>query len=210
MFGRLMCLLFIPCLSMAQSHTKFFIRFADRANSPYSISVPSDYLSAKAIARRAQQNIAIVDNDLPVNPSYVQGVQNTGARVLTRSKWMNGVTVECDSTQLQAISALPYVISSTTVNRMRPDSHGKSKFKSGGVPYNSTANLARSQSLDYGMSFNQIHLMNGEYLHEAGFKGEGMTIAVLDAGFFSVDQLAPFDSIRSSGQILNPGRRFGT
>ena len=202
MFGRLMCLLFIPCLSMAQSHTKFFIRFADRANSPYSISVPSDYLSAKAITRRAQQNIAIVDNDLPVNPSYIQGVQNTGARVLTRSKWMNGVTVECDSTQLQAISALPYVISSTTVNRMRPDSHGKSKFKSGGVPYNSTANLARSQSLDYGMSFNQIHLMNGEYLHDAGFKGEGMTIAILDAGFFSVDQLAPFDSIRSSGQIL--------
>ena len=202
MFGRLMCLLFIPCLSLAQSHTKHFIRFADKLNSPYSISVPSDYLSAKAIARRAQQNIAIVDNDLPVNPSYVLGVQNTGARILTRSKWMNGVTVECDSTQLQAISALPYVISSTTVNRMRPNSHGKSKFKTGGVPYNSTASLARSQSLDYGMSFNQIHLMNGEYLHDAGFKGEGMTIAVLDAGFFSVDQLAPFDSIRSAGQIL--------
>ena len=37
---------------------------------------------------------------------------------------------------------------------------------------------------NYGIfSFNEIHLHNGEFLHNIGLRGQGMQIAILDNGF---------------------------
>lgn len=178
---------------------KFFIRFTDKNNSPYSVSNPADFLSARALARRAAQNIAVTTEDLPVNPNYVDSVIAKGATVITRNKWFNGVTVQCDSTILADILNLPFVVNATKVIRKKnvtdnplPDKH---------LPY-SAPSVLRTASLDYGQSFNQIHLMNGEYLHNLGYTGSGMVIAVLDAGFYNVDQLSAFDSLRLRGGIL--------
>src|SRR5436190_3896081 len=66
------------------SPSKYFIRFTDRANSPYSLSTPTDFLSARAIARRTAHNIPYSTNDLPVNPQYIDSVISKGAQVLTR------------------------------------------------------------------------------------------------------------------------------
>ena len=41
----------------------------------------------------------------------------------------------------------------------------------------------------YGMSRPQVEMLGGERLHEIGLRGEGMTIAVLDGGFQSVDRI---------------------
>ncbi|MBK6839370.1 MAG: S8 family serine peptidase [Bacteroidetes bacterium] len=203
MFLRiLLVLILVSSCFVDAGASKYFISFSDKNNTPYSVSTPSDFLSAKAISRRITQNIPVLQNDLPVDPAYILAVQNTGAVVLNRSKWYNGIIIDCDSATLQAVTALPFVNSSTAVNRIGRSSGKIDKFKTSDVPYNSSGSLARTQSFDYGGSFNQIHLMNGEYLHDAGFKGEGMTIAILDAGFYSVDQLSPFDSIRAGGQIL--------
>jgi subtilisin family serine protease len=57
-------------------------------------------------------------------------------------------------------------------------------------------------SYNYGPSFNQINMIGGVCLHNLGFNGEGMQIAVLDAGFYRVDSLPIFDSLRTNGQIL--------
>jgi len=53
---------------------KYFIRFTDKNNSPYSIDNPSAYLAQRAIERRINQDIAIDESDLPVNPAYLAGV----------------------------------------------------------------------------------------------------------------------------------------
>ena len=44
--------------------------------------------------------------------------------------------------------------------------------------------------------------MNGQFLHNNGYSGQGMTIAVIDAGFNSVDVMDCFDSLRANNQIL--------
>jgi serine protease AprX len=54
----------------------------------------------------------------------------------------------------------------------------------------------------YGNAFNQINMVNGIPLHESGFKGNGMVIAILDAGFLNVDQRAIFNSLWENNQIL--------
>jgi serine protease AprX len=60
-----------------------------------------------------------------------------------------------------------------------------------------TANL-----INYGNTFSQIHIHHGEYLHNLGFRGQGMTIAVIDAGFSGYLGNPVFDSALSNGQIL--------
>lgn len=55
---------------------------------------------------------------------------------------------------------------------------------------------------DYGNNYNQVHIHEGEYLHNLGFRGETMMIGVLDAGFNSYKTITAFDSVRLNGQIL--------
>jgi hypothetical protein len=57
-------------------------------------------------------------------------------------------------------------------------------------------------SYDYGPSYDQIHLLNGEALHNLGYRGQGKVIAVLDAGFNGADTNHVFDSLRANNQIL--------
>jgi hypothetical protein len=89
---------------------KYFVRFTDKNDSPYSIQNPSEYLSQRAIDRRVNQGIAIDESDLPVNPAYLQGVVQAGATLLNPSKWLNGVSIFTFSTAVvDAINELPYV-----------------------------------------------------------------------------------------------------
>jgi serine protease AprX len=45
-------------------------------------------------------------------------------------------------------------------------------------------------------------MLNGDALHEMGYRGQGKVIAVLDGGFYHVNTLAVFDSLWQNNQIL--------
>lgn len=57
-------------------------------------------------------------------------------------------------------------------------------------------------ALNYGASYNQIHLHEGEYLHDKGFTGQDITIAVLDAGFLNYKTNNAFDSLKLQQRII--------
>ena len=188
---------------MAQT-SKYFIQFADRNNNPYSVSDPTPYLSQRAIDRRLAQGISIQQNDLPVNPDYADSVISRGAAILSKSKWFNGVTIEADLPTLQSVLSLPFVLQSVHVQRPKAfaPEHEKTETKFDEPQINQDENLPRVSSFDYGASLTQIQIMNGDYLHDSGFRGEGKLIAVLDVGFYQVDVLPAFDSLRNNNQIL--------
>jgi len=54
----------------------------------------------------------------------------------------------------------------------------------------------------YGNSFQQIEMHAGSYLHNQGFTGEGMMIAILDAGFFGYKTNRMFDSLRLQNRVV--------
>jgi len=199
---KLILLPLILYITEAFSQNRFVIQLTDKNNSPYSISNPSAYLSPKSIARRTAQNISIDQSDLPVNPAYLTGIANTGAIILNKSKWLNTVSIMApDSTVIAAINSLPYV--SSTKIAGRPGIPGKTDGKSDRLtPLNVMPLAARVSNLDYGFATNQVLMLNGQYLHNQGFKGEGMVIAVMDAGFLNVDTLACFDKLRNENRIL--------
>jgi hypothetical protein len=96
-------------LMTAMAQDRYIIFLKDKANSPFSISNPSNYLSARAIARKTRMNIPIDSLDIPINPAYVSAIKNTGAIVLNKSKWLNTVTIQADTAQAIAIGNLAYV-----------------------------------------------------------------------------------------------------
>ena len=101
-------ILFATTASVSTSaQDKYFVKFTDKDNSTYSIENPSAFLSERAISRRTKQGISITQEDLPVNSTYVQQVQNTGAIVDYNLKWFNGVVVTItNSNQLTSIQNL--------------------------------------------------------------------------------------------------------
>lgn len=188
---------------------KYFVKFTDKNDSPYSIDNPSEYLSQRAIDRRANQGISIDIKDLPVNPSYVQGVSEEGATILNRTKWLNGVTIYTDDPSVvSAIEALPYVagVSAPIAGPAAPQA-GMEKpfFKNEMYHQDMAGNVTRSGAsvnFSYGQSFNQIAMLNGDEMHELGYRGQGKVIAVLDAGFMNANTIPVFDSLWDNNRIL--------
>ncbi|MBE0639582.1 MAG: S8 family serine peptidase [Bacteroidales bacterium] len=194
---------------------KYFVAFTDKNNSPYSIENPEAYLSPRAIERRNRFNIPIDVHDLPVNPQYLQEVANIGVQLINPTKWMNGVTIyTTDPSKITQIEALPFVQSVYKASKA-PAVHPKTRFdqevslnKPGQAseliePSGSILKSAKKiLSLNYGLGYDQINQINGIPLHDDGFQGQGMIIAVLDGGFSSTNQMAAFDSLYMNGRIL--------
>ena len=201
-FSLLAVILFAIIANLSVSaQDKYFVKFTDKDNSTYSIENPSEFLSERAISRRTKQGISITQEDLPVNSNYVKQVQNTGAIVDYSLKWFNGVVVTIsNSNQLTSIQNLSFV---STTNKIY-----QSGVKGSKLTYEKCKAISPEKKvpstleLNYGNSSNQIKMMNGHILHNAGFLGEGIQIAVIDAGFWDVDSHQAFDSLRTRSRIL--------
>ncbi len=208
----LLLLLIVSSVLAQVAPDKYFISFTDKNNSPYSIDNPSEFLSQRAIDRRVNQGIAIEESDLPVNPSYLQGVAETGATIINPTKWLNGVTIYTTNPGvLDAINELPYVAGITMPKQVLPgqnmirDNFEKPFFQHESydqVIENPLKQAEATTAFDYGFGLNQIQLLNGDVFHEMGYRGQGKVIAVLDAGFINANILDVFDSIWQNGQVL--------
>ncbi len=187
-----------PQLSVAQlAPNTHWIQFTDKHNSPYQIVAPEAFLSQRAIDRRTRYQIAIDSTDLPVNSWYLDSLRQKGAMVYQVSKWLNGAAIyitQADS--LAKIYQLPFVDST--------ESHDP-VYAFNAVPLNSSSNFAAIEAIsaiDYGSAFNQIDLHHGQMMHQQGYMGDGMYVAIIDAGFQTIDQVPAFDSLFLNQQII--------
>lgn len=200
----LLILAFLLSTLTGIAQDRYLIRFTDKNNSPFSISSPLQYLSQRALDRRTAHQVAIDSSDLPVNPQYIQAVQSAGATILNTSKWFNSVIIQTsDPAVLNAVNALPFVINTTNVGKLSAP-NGKADKKFGIIDTKAipaSQNL-RTGSLNYGNAFNQVNMIGLQGLHDMGYAGEGMLIAVLDAGFQDVNIMSCFDSLFSNGKIV--------
>lgn len=194
---------------------KYFVAFTDKNNSPYSIQNPEAFLSQRAIDRRARYNIPVDIHDLPVNPQYIDAVANIGVEILNPTKWLNGVTIyTTDPAKITQIQALPFV-QSVYKAKSAPQQHPKAKFdeeislnkpswENEGISAMTGAlkGSRKVSSLNYGLGYDQINQINGIPLHNDGYQGQGMVIAVLDGGFSSANTMNAFDTLYMNGRIL--------
>ena len=175
--------LFVSTLA-AQAPAKYWVHFKDKANSAYSIERPEEFLSPRALAKRARFNIAIDQSDLPVNQNYIDQLLkiDTNMVLLTKSKWLNGVTVYSTTENIEKeIEKLPFVsYCECTAILKEEEKFDYPKFEY--TPSKKTKEVvkyAKDGTLPYGYATLQVSANRAHWLHKLGAHGEGMIIAVL-------------------------------
>lgn len=178
----------------------FRISLKDKQGSP-SVSNPLSFLSQRAIDRRNAQGIAIDTTDVPVSPVYINDILSvTGGKLHLTSKWQNYVVILLtDSSAMPTIRTKPYTTDVQYVGYF-PD--GLYKSGGGNIEGDALAKGTGSASY-YGGTYEQTRLVNGDYLHDRGYKGKGKLIAVFDEGFAGVDTGPAFDSMMKSGRLVD-------
>jgi subtilisin family serine protease len=165
----------------AQIH-HYWIMFRNKnASSSFENNSQSLGITERALKRRAKSlppDRLIDDLDFPISEAVLSQIRQTGVKIRTVSRWLNAVSVEASTKQLQILNALPIVSQSEPVVQFqRPlplplSMLPPSLVKSSGV-----------QGLNYGPSATQLTNMKAVDLHAIGVNGTGVLIGMLDDGF---------------------------
>lgn len=110
--------------------------------------------------------------------AYSQVFKEYGIEVIGYSEWEHALATDNHSLQL------PFVRRTRTMGNYQ-----KAKHEVTG-------------DFLYGRGDWQLEMLGLDSFHKLGYTGKGVVIALMDAGFYRVDSLAAFDSLRNSGRIL--------
>ncbi|MFT3675667.1 MAG: S8 family peptidase [Chitinophagaceae bacterium] len=207
----LLCTALLLCSLLPDAvaqYNRYLVQFKHKGGTSFSLANPSAYLSARALERRSRFHIPVDSTDIPVPATYIQEIQQiNGVTVLNQSRWLNAISIQTSSSAAVAtIEALPFVrsVSGFAARGIAPRMPKEEELLED-PPF--VRRGQRQQTGDYyeygNNSFAEIHLHNGEFLHNIGLRGQGMQIAMLDGGFFNYTGLRAFDSININNQVLS-------
>jgi subtilisin family serine protease len=143
-------------------------------------------LMPRALSRRAlrgERGAAPVSfEDLPLARPYVEAVAGRVVRLRHVSRWFNAVSVEATAEQVRSLAELPFVERLDLVRRFRRGPVEPHAPAAASVAPE-TPGATTAYGLDYGASLGQLAQINVPAVHDLGLHGEGVVIAVFDAGF---------------------------
>jgi len=196
----------------AQDKKRYLVYFKDRsitdAHYHYSLDKPEEFLSQRAIERRKRQSIALATKDMPIQNSHIQALKATGAGVWYVSRWLNAALIEADEATLVKVKALRFVKPETDmVSPNRSPTNGNKKTLTDATFKNHAGNEKHSflqiDSIEhYGRAYNQAKMLEVSEMHKRGYRGQGMVIAVFDAGFLNGDKVPFLKHLHDDKRIL--------
>jgi len=181
-----------------------WVYFKDKPNAPFYLEHPLEMLSQRSIDRRTNQGIALDIQDVPVHQEYIDQISNQASiQIMAKSKWLNALHVRGSQSAVNSLLSLSFVervdfADNALDNQTIMPKIAFTKKK----PEKSVRTTRVQDNFSYGVSGNQIQMLNGHLLHQQDFTGSGKIIAVLDAGFPGVNTAQPFERLRNNNQIL--------
>lgn len=148
-----------------------------------------EQFTARSIARRAKYNIAFDEKDFPINSVYQAQLKNVG-EINSASKWLNAVSFTTDLSPSELLSRFSFIDRVQLVNKTN------SRVEK-------DLNTFDEKNISYGASQGQIEQLNLDCLHDLGYQGEGVYLAIIDAGFINMDLIDYFDTIFDENRILD-------
>jgi subtilisin family serine protease len=187
--------IFLICGNV-QSQTEtynYYYRVYFRDKGDYNVNSFSalELLSEKAVARRQKAGITVPDlTDLPVFEGYINQIVSMGYKLHCTSRWMNtGLFKTGALADIDALLNLSFVKDVRIVKRPA----GKSLFMN-------KLDFEEYQA-DIPPFDRPLSMLNGYALHNSGYDGTGITIAVLDGGFLKADLISSLDHVRRRNGI---------
>lgn len=196
----LLLILFLFSLNTVVAQEDAWVFFKDKPSQAAFTAAPLTMLSQRALDRRTRYNIALDFKDIPVEVSYINQIKNAaGITVKAKSKWLNALHIQGTQADISKLLTLNFVSKVEYANKSLNPSGKNSKQEK---RVQKTDKLNSTTDFNYGNSTNQIQMLKGNVLHQNNFTGEGMQIAIIDAGFPNVDNFAGFKRMRDHNQIL--------
>ena len=174
---------------------RLYLKDKDLDHTPFSVNRPSEFLSQRSIDRRKRQGIPVDLTDLPVAPAYEKQVTDAGIEIVGKSKWNNTLLIRIHKDkELRKLEGLEFITQMKKVfqapdsvsQRMRSNVRNRLNEWSQGDGF-------------YGAADAQLKSLNGKKLHENGYCGKGMMIAVFDGGFMNADKIPALHKIKLAG-----------
>ena len=119
---------------------------------------------------------SVEELELPVDARYIARIQEGGMALRVHSRWLNAASVCATAEQRRWLATQSFVAEVRPVR----------KFRRPVAPREEVVNLPLRKaavSPDYGDSFDQLAQIGVIELHQLGYEGEGVRIALLDNGF---------------------------
>jgi len=202
--GNMRRILFILSVifTAAAAHAQLdaWVYFRDKPQADYYLSNPLEMLSQRALDRRARYNIDLDITDVPLDAAYYDSIASSpGITVAGRSKWLNAVHVQGDSTDIAALLGYSFVDSIEFAHKYVLSARPQQTVS---VYAHRKTNLALRPA-GYGDDTVHYAMHNAYALHDEGFTGNGILIAVLDAGFALADEMEVFARIFERGGVVD-------
>lgn len=151
---------------------------------------PRQYFDVKAIERRQREGLPLQDStDFPLNENYVAHIATLCDSVCGTSRWFNAIACVASDVQLQKIAALAFV---KNIQHMAY------------APVLTELENVGMDDLDEDVKKilqGQTESMQYSLLHNNGYVGKGVRIAVFDAGFDGFLQDEAFQHIIAGDKI---------
>lgn len=184
---------------------RYAVYYKFKPQEKFSLERPQEFLSAASLLRRTKEAVSLDSLDLPVSDKYIAELASLSEYILYHSKWLNASILVTDESRLDKITGLPFV---ERVEYLAPGflpmPNGRIKnLRSASV---TMTNWTKEKNRELATNENtydfQNELLGISKMHEEGFRGAGVKIAVFDAGFPGVDNIPSFDKLFSNDQLI--------
>jgi|GEM_PF-1510271 len=198
----------------SESHS-VWIYFSDKGiNLDSKMAAIKASLPAHSLQRRAKtfkdKKSPVTYYDIPLEETYITQISPYINKIRTESRWLNAVSAEITTENIEKIAALSFVKKIDIVRK------GKSRrmFSDEKNPENP---FSSKYLIDYGSSLTQLEQINVPAVHDMGFHGENVVICIMDAGFNTLEHevfstmsiLGQYDFVNNDANV-DDGTDMGT
>ena len=172
----------------AEESLTIFVYFKDKGeNIEAQLAATRASLSSAALKRRiinlGLENV-VGYQDIPVNSEYISWLKKKVNKVRHPLKALNAVSVEASSSAIREIQKSELVAKVELVKSLKRNPIEPNRIKlTDNSKLQLLSNKQSSMMLDYGTSLTQNQQINVPAVHELGYDGTGVVIAVFDSGF---------------------------
>ncbi|MCH7412229.1 S8 family serine peptidase [Belliella sp. R4-6] len=180
---------------------KYAVHYKYKPQDQFSLEDGTGFLTTKSLERRVKQSIPLDSLDLPISKKYEAQILENSMELIYNTKWMNASLVIASQDQVDVISGFDFV---EKVEFVSPISNNGGRIhrrdKRANIQNLELKNVSRKSSNEV-YDF-QNSLLGIQQMHEEGFTGKGVTIAVFDGGFLGVDKIDGFKHLFENNQIV--------
>lgn len=191
-------LLLVSVFKVEAQESKYWVVFIDK-----------DVSAKPLISEKCKENrrmLGLSENqfsDLPLTRKYTTDLEKSGIRPLVKSKWLNAVSVNLSEAQIERVKKFSFVKEIVPIESraVLASINSQKHTNKNVVNVHNLADVKHQKEDDLRVDF-AMKQIGIEHFLEAGLTAKGVTIGVIDAGFFGANDTQTLKHLFERKQIL--------